>query len=76
VTLVNSSTAQDSAPTILYNAGDVSWDSDGTGASPPTLLAHVLTVDPTAVAPGPIMVNTANTAHVFPQLSPDDFVIV
>ena len=76
VTLVNGSTAQDSAPTILYSAGDVSWDSDGTGANPSTLLAHVLTEDPTAIAPGPIMVNAANTAHVFPQLSSDDFVIV
>src|SRR5262245_32568736 len=76
VRIINGATAETSTPTMLYNACDVSWDSDGTGVSPPTLLAHVLTADPTAVAPGPIMVNTANTAHVLPQLSPDDFVIV
>jgi Ca2+-binding RTX toxin-like protein len=79
VSLVNGATAQTFEPTILYNAGDVSWDSDGTGADAPTLLAHVLTVEaPTVVAnpivPGPVMVSSA--AHVFPELSADDFVIV
>jgi Ca2+-binding RTX toxin-like protein len=79
VSLVNGATAQTSEPTILYNAGDVSWDPDGTGASAATLLAHVLTAEaPTVVAnpdaPGPMMVSSAT--HVFPQLSPDDFVIV
>jgi hypothetical protein len=57
----------------------LSWDSDGTGASVPALLAHVLLADPQTVAappsaPGPMMVSSMTP--VLPQLSPDDFVIV
>jgi hypothetical protein len=39
VSLVNGATAQTSEPTLLYNGSDLSWDSDGTGASVPALLA-------------------------------------
>jgi hypothetical protein len=51
------------------------------GAAAPTLLAHVLTAEAPTVAanpgaPGPIMVSSTSVAHVFPQLSADDFVIV
>jgi serralysin len=39
VSLINGATAETSTPTILYNAGNVSWDPDGTGADAPALLA-------------------------------------
>jgi hypothetical protein len=80
VSLVNGAMAQTSEPTLLYNGSDLSWDSDGTGASVPALLlAHVLLADPQTVAthpsaPGPMMVSSMT--QVLPQLTPDDFVIV
>jgi hypothetical protein len=79
VSLVNGATAQTSEPTLLYNGSDLSWDSDGTGASVPALLAYVLLADPQTVAappsaPGPMMVSSMTP--VLPQLTPDDFVIV
>jgi hypothetical protein len=79
VSLVNGATAQTGSPTILYYAGDLSWDPDGTGASVPTLLAHVHLIDPPPppadpVGPGPMMVPSAIQAVA--QLTPDDFVIV
>jgi serralysin len=81
VSLINGATAEASTPTILYNAGDVSWDPDGTGSDAPALLAHVLTAEAPTVAanpaaPGPTMVSSTSAAQVFPQLFPDDFVIV
>src|SRR5262245_61191644 len=53
VSLINGATAETSTPTILYNAGDVSSDPDGTGADASTLLAHVLTAEAPAVAANP-----------------------
>src|SRR5262249_23776421 len=78
VSLINRATAETSTPPILYNAGNVSGDPDGAGADVPALLAHVLTTEAPTVAanPGPMMVSSTSAAHVFPQLSPDDFVIV
>jgi Ca2+-binding RTX toxin-like protein len=79
VSLVNGATAQTSEPTLLYSGGDLSWDPDGTGASAPALLAHVLGADAQTVAanpdaPGPMMVSSAT--HALNQLTLDDFVIV
>jgi Ca2+-binding RTX toxin-like protein len=79
VSLVNGATAQTSEPTLLYSGGDLSWDPDGTGASAPALLAHVLGADAQTVAahpdaPGPMMVSS--TTHALTQLTLDDFVIV
>jgi len=80
VSLVNGAMAQTSEPTLLYNGSDLSWDSDGTGASVPALLlAHVLLADPQTgathpSAPRPMM--GASMTQVLPQLTPDDFVIV
>jgi hypothetical protein len=79
VSLVNATTVQTSGPSLLYYAGDLSWDPDGTCASAPALLAHVLGADVQTVAanpdaPGPMMVSSAT--HVLTLLTRDDFVIV
>ena len=80
VTLVNGPEPQNPGPTLLYSAGNLSWDMDGTGSQPTTTLAHVEgetrpAVSASIAAPvGKAPISEVTTP--LDQLSPADFIII